>query len=104
MGSIGAMKDGSSDRYFQKNNGKLVPEGIEGMVPQKGPIRDIVFQLVGGLRASMGYCGAKNLSDFSNKAVFERITNAGMIESHPHDVSLTKESLTIKTYLKINLL
>ena len=92
MGSIGAMKDGSSDRYFQKNNGKLVPEGIEGMVPQKGPIRDIVFQLVGGLRASMGYCGAKNLSDFSNKAVFERITNAGMIESHPHDVSLTKES------------
>ena len=92
MGSVGAMKDGSSDRYFQKNNGKLVPEGIEGMVPQKGPIRDIVFQLVGGLRASMGYCGAKNLSDFSNKAVFERITNAGMIESHPHDVSLTKES------------
>ena len=92
MGSVGAMKDGSSDRYFQKNNGKLVPEGIEGMVPQKGPIRDIVFQLVGGLRASMGYCGAKNLSDFSKKAVFERITNAGMIESHPHDVSLTKES------------
>ena len=92
MGSIGAMKDGSSDRYFQKNNGKLVPEGIEGMVPQKGPIRDIVFQLVGGLRASMGYCGAKNLSDFSSKAVFERITNAGMVESHPHDVSLTKES------------
>tara|TARA_Y100000768_G_scaffold387657_1_gene379672 strand:+ start:2103 stop:3557 length:1455 start_codon:yes stop_codon:yes gene_type:complete len=92
MGSIGAMKDGSSDRYFQKNNTKLVPEGIEGMVPQKGPIRDIVYQLVGGLRASMGYCGAKNLIEFSNRARFERITNAGMVESHPHDVSLTKES------------
>ena len=92
MGSIGAMKDGSSDRYFQKNNGKLVPEGIEGMVPQKGPISDIVFQLVGGLRASMGYCGAKNLRAFRDKAIFERITNAGMVESHPHDVNLTKES------------
>ncbi len=92
MGSIGAMKDGSSDRYFQKNNNKLVPEGIEGMVPQKGPVKDIIFQLVGGLRASMGYCGAKNLIEYRTSAVFEKITNAGMIESHPHDVSLTKES------------
>ena len=92
MGSIGAMKKGSSDRYFQNSNNKLVPEGIEGMVPQKGPVKDIVFQLIGGVKASMGYCGSKTLSEYNKKAVFEKITNAGMVESHPHDVNLTKES------------
>ena len=65
---------------------------LEGMVPQNGPVKDIVFQLAGGIRASMGYCGAKTLKEYNKKAVFEKITNAGMIESHPHDVNLTKES------------
>ena len=92
MGSVGAMKDGSSDRYFQSKNKKFVPEGIEGMVPQKGPVREIVYQLSGGLRSSMGYCGAKNIKEFQSKAEFTRITDAGMTESHPHDISITKES------------
>ena len=92
MGSVAAMKEGSSDRYFQSKNKKFVPEGIEGMVPQKGPIKDIVYQLSGGLKSSMGYCGAKNISEFQSKAEFTKITDAGMTESHPHDVSITKES------------
>jgi len=92
MGSVGAMKDGSSDRYFQTKNKKLVPEGIEGMVPQKGPVKEIIYQLSGGLRASMGYCGSKNIQEFQSKAEFTKITDAGMTESHPHDINITKES------------
>ena len=94
MGSVAAMKVGSKDRYFQtkSNNKKLVPEGIEGMVPFKGPVSDSVHQLVGGIKSSMGYCGAKNISSFPKKAKFIRITSSGMVESHPHDIKITKES------------
>tara|TARA_Y100000996_G_scaffold414254_1_gene404618 strand:+ start:8012 stop:9484 length:1473 start_codon:yes stop_codon:yes gene_type:complete len=94
MGSVAAMKVGSKDRYFQtkSNNKKLVPEGIEGMVPFKGPVSDTVHQLVGGIKSSMGYCGAKNISSFPKKAKFIRITSSGMVESHPHDIKITKES------------
>ena len=95
MGSIAAMKDGSKDRYFQNettDSRKLVPEGIEGMVPHKGPIRDTIHQLTGGIRSSMGYCGAKNLSTLKEVANFVRITGAGVKESHPHDINITKES------------
>jgi len=94
MGSVAAMKVGSKDRYFQtkSNNKKLVPEGIEGMVPFKGPVSDTVHQLVGGIKSSMGYCGAKDISSFPKKAKFVRITSSGMVESHPHDIKITKES------------
>lgn len=94
MGSIGAMRDGSADRYFQEDSDKrkLVPEGIEGMVPFKGPLKDYVFQLTGGLRAGMGYVGAATLDELPVKARFVRITSAGLRESHAHDVTITKES------------
>jgi IMP dehydrogenase len=92
MGSLGAMADGSKDRYFQENADKLVPEGIEGRVPYKGTLADTVFQLVGGLRSGMGYCGVKNIEELINKTQFIRITGAGLKESHPHDISITKES------------
>nr|WP_215828788.1 IMP dehydrogenase [Pelorhabdus rhamnosifermentans] len=92
MGSLGAMADGSKDRYFQENMDKLVPEGIEGRVPYKGPISDTVFQLIGGLRSGMGYCGVKNIEELKTNTRFIRITGAGLKESHPHDVSITKES------------
>ncbi len=94
MGSIPAMKRGSSDRYFQKYelNSKLVPEGIEGMVPYKGKLSNVVFQLVGGLRSSMGYTGSKNIKEFQKRAEFVEITNSGSRESHPHDINITKES------------
>jgi IMP dehydrogenase len=93
MGSIGAMKRGSGDRYFQSGEGKkLVAEGIEGMVPYKGPLGDTVFQLVGGLRAGMGYVGAHDIEALRRDARFIRITMAGQIESHPHDVTITKEA------------
>jgi IMP dehydrogenase len=92
MGSLGAMKEGSRDRYFQENESKLVPEGIEGRVAYKGPLADIIFQLVGGLRAGMGYCGTPNLESLRNDTQFIRITNAGLRESHPHDVQITKEA------------
>lgn len=95
MGSIGAMKQGSSDRYFQDNNGnsdKLVPEGIEGRVPYKGSVLAVIHQLMGGLRASMGYVGAKNITEMREKASFVQITSAGMQESHVHDVQITKEA------------
>ena len=94
MGSISAMKVGSKDRYFQtkSTNKKLVPEGIEGIVPFKGPVCDTVHQLLGGIKSSMGYCGAKNIDDFSKKAKFIKITSSGMTESHPHDIKITKES------------
>ena len=92
MGSIGAMKQGSTDRYFQDNQTKLVPEGIEGRVPFKGPVSETIFQLVGGLRAGMGYCGTKNLQELRQNTRFIRITAAGLRESHPHDIQITKEA------------
>lgn len=92
MGSLGAMKEGSKDRYFQENESKLVPEGIEGRIPYKGPVADTIFQLVGGLRSGMGYCGTQNLQALINDTQFVRITGAGLRESHPHDVHITKEA------------
>ncbi len=95
MGSLGAMKKGSKDRYFQEHEdepSKLVPEGIEGRVPYKGPLADSVYQLVGGLRSGMGLCGSANLKELKEKAQFIRITQAGVVESHPHTVPITKEA------------
>lgn len=92
MGSLGAMKEGSKDRYFQENENKLVPEGIEGRLPYKGPLADTVHQLIGGLRAGMGYCGTANIEELKNDTTFIRITGAGLRESHPHDVQITKEA------------
>lgn len=92
MGSIGAMKEGSKDRYFQENESKLVPEGIEGRVPYKGPLADTVHQLLGGLRSGMGYCGTSSLDELKNDTQFVRITGSGLRESHPHDVQITKEA------------
>lgn len=92
MGSLGAMKEGSKDRYFQENESKLVPEGIEGRVAYKGPLADTVFQLIGGLRSGMGYCGASTIDALINETSFIKITGAGLRESHPHDVQITKEA------------
>lgn len=95
MGSIEAMKHGSKDRYFQdveEDINKLVPEGVEGRVPYKGQLSDTVYQLVGGLRAAMGYCGVKNIKELKEKTEFVKITQAGQRESHPHDVTITKEA------------
>ena len=92
MGSIDAMKEGSSDRYFQQKSKKLVPEGIEGRVPYKGPAADTIYQMVGGLRASMGYCGCHNIKEMIENTQFIQITAAGLRESHPHDVNITKEA------------
>jgi IMP dehydrogenase len=92
MGSIGSMRAGSGDRYFQEGNQKLVPEGIEGRVAFKGALADTVFQLIGGLRAGMGYCGTPNIEALKTKSRFIRITSASMQESHPHDVQITKEA------------
>ena len=96
MGSLEAMeqKNGSRDRYFQNDVGdvkKLVPEGIAGRVPYKGTVQEVIYQLVGGLRSGMGYCGAASIEDLHN-AKFTRITNAGVLESHPHDISITSEA------------
>ncbi|MFH0733762.1 MAG: IMP dehydrogenase [bacterium] len=95
MGSLESMKHGSKDRYFQDMEDdvkKLVPEGVEGRVPYRGPLSDTIYQLIGGLRASMGYCGAKTIEDLKRNARFVKISNAGLRESHPHDVIITKES------------
>lgn len=92
MGSLGAMAAGGNDRYFQENNRKFVPEGVEGRVPYRGKLADIVYQMIGGLRAGMGYCGMHNIDEMRKNARFVRITNASLIESHPHDISITKES------------
>ena len=92
MGSLGAMQSGSKDRYFQQNAKKLVPEGIEGRIPYKGHVSDVLFQLIGGLRAAMGYCGAKDIKTMNEETQFIQITGAGLRESHPHDVSITKEA------------
>ncbi|GAF19819.1 LOW QUALITY PROTEIN: inosine-5'-monophosphate dehydrogenase [Bacillus sp. JCM 19046] len=92
MGSLGAMEKGSKDRYFQENNQKLVPEGIEGRTSYKGPLADTIHQLVGGVRAGMGYCGTASLQSLRDEGQFIRITGAGLKESHPHDVQITKEA------------
>ncbi|AHM57038.1 inosine-5'-monophosphate dehydrogenase GuaB [Peptoclostridium acidaminophilum DSM 3953] len=92
MGSVEAMKQGSKDRYFQEDTKKLVPEGVEGMVPSKGSVADMVFQLVGGLRSGMGYCGARTIEDLQQKSQFVRITGAGLKESHAHDITITNEA------------
>ncbi|MCR5485121.1 MAG: IMP dehydrogenase [Clostridiales bacterium] len=92
MGSLGAMVNGSKDRYFQEDNKKLVPEGVEGRVPYKGLLSETIFQLLGGLRSGMGYCGCSNIEELKTKTRFIRITSAGLIESHPHDVFITKEA------------
>jgi IMP dehydrogenase len=95
MGSVGAMSRGSADRYFQqdiKDHLKLVPEGIEGQVPYKGPVRDIIHQLVGGVKAAMGYTGSQTIAELQKRARFVRITNAGLSESHVHDVAITREA------------
>src|SRR4029079_15757429 len=95
MGSVGAMARGSADRYFQqevRDSLKLVPEGIEGQVPSKGPVSGVIHQLVGGLRAAMGYVGAINIPELQKRAQFIRITNAGLSESHVHDVMITREA------------
>ncbi|MCL6489818.1 MAG: IMP dehydrogenase, partial [Alicyclobacillus mali] len=97
MGSIGAMRAGSGDRYFQGDNSagdtkKLVPEGIEGRVAYRGPVSEIVYQLVGGLRSGMGYTGCATIQELQEKSQMVRITSAGLRESHPHDVQITKEA------------
>lgn len=92
MGSLGAMKAGSKDRYFQEHEQKFVPEGIEGRVPYKGPLSETVYQLIGGLKSGMGYCGTKDLTELKTGTRFMRITSAGLRESHPHDVTITKEA------------
>lgn len=92
MGSLSAMDKGSKDRYFQEDANKLVPEGIEGRVPYKGFVADTLFQLVGGLRAGMGYCGVRNIEEMITKTQFIRMTGAGLKESHPHDIIITKEA------------
>jgi IMP dehydrogenase len=95
MGSLGAMSEGSKDRYFQESvveKEKFVPEGIEGRVPYRGPLSDTIYQMVGGLRSAMGYTGCRSIKDLKDKAKFIKITNAGLMESHPHDVEITKES------------
>jgi IMP dehydrogenase len=92
MGSMGAMPQGSADRYAQESSGKLVPEGIEGRVPYKGMLAELVYQLVGGLRAGMGYCGCSTIAELREQAKFLRVTSAGLRESHVHDVIITKEA------------
>ncbi|HET8649576.1 MAG TPA: IMP dehydrogenase, partial [Gemmatimonadales bacterium] len=95
MGSLAAMQDGSADRYFQEGElapSKMVPEGIEGRVPYKGPVADVLYQMVGGLRSGMGYCGAADLAALCNDTEMIRITSAGLRESHPHDVTITREA------------
>ena len=95
MGSLGAMVKGSADRYGQDSNArkeKLVPEGVEGRVPYRGTLSDFVYQLVGGLRAGMGYCGARNIEELRKDTKFVRISSASVSESHPHDIQITKEA------------
>jgi IMP dehydrogenase len=92
MGSLGAMETGSKDRYFQENNKKLVPEGVEGRVPYKGALSETIYQLVGGIRSGMGYTGCENIEQLHSKAKFMQITGAGLKESHPHDIYITKEA------------
>jgi IMP dehydrogenase len=100
MGSLGAMIKGSADRYGQKatsSKDKLVPEGVEGRVPYRGSLGDFVYQLVGGLRAGMGYCGTRNIEELRTKSHFVRVSSASVSESHPHDIKITKESPNYST-------
>lgn len=97
MGSVAAMEKGSKDRYFQEDNKKFVPEGIEGRLPYKGPLADTLYQLIGGVRAGMGYCGTANLHELRENSKFVRMTGAGLRESHPHDVQITKEAPNYST-------
>lgn len=99
MGSLAAMAEGSKDRYFQEGAKKLVPEGVEGRVPYKGDVSDTIFQLIGGIRSGMGYCGCKTISDLHDRAKFVRITGAGLRESHPHDIYITKEAPNYSTQI-----
>jgi IMP dehydrogenase len=95
MGSLTAMQEGSADRYFQEGEispSKLVPEGIEGRVPYKGPVADVLYQMVGGIRSGMGYCGVADIDGLRTETEFMRITAAGLRESHPHDVTITREA------------
>jgi IMP dehydrogenase len=95
MGSMSAMQDGSADRYFQEGEispAKLVPEGIEGRVPYKGPVADVLYQMVGGVRSGMGYCGVRSIGELQSETEFVQITSAGLRESHPHDVVVTREA------------
>jgi len=92
MGSLSAMAAGSKDRYFQENNKKFVPEGVEGRVPYRGSVSEIIYQMKGGLRSGMGYCGKGTIEDLRLHSEFVRITNAGLLESHPHDISISKEA------------
>lgn len=92
MGSLAAMAAGSKDRYFQENSRKFVPEGVEGRVPYRGSVAEIIYQMKGGLRSGMGYCGKKDIESLRTNSEFVRITNAGLIESHPHDISISKEA------------
>jgi IMP dehydrogenase len=92
MGSLSAMAAGSKDRYFQEDAKKLVPEGVEGRVPFKGILAETIYQMIGGLRSGMGYCGAHNIDELRKNSQFIRITAAGLRESHPHDIQITKES------------
>ncbi|OON93925.1 MAG: IMP dehydrogenase [Candidatus Epulonipiscioides saccharophilum] len=98
MGSLAAMEQGSKDRYFQTDSKKLVPEGVEGRVPYKGALADTIFQLIGGLRAGMGYAGAQTIEELKETATFTKITSAGLIESHPHNIQITKESPNYTTH------
>ena len=99
MGSLGAMEAGSKDRYFQTGSKKLVPEGVEGRVPYKGTLADTIFQLCGGIRSGMGYCGCPTIEDLHEKAKFVKITGAGLKESHPHDIYITKEAPNYSTHI-----
>jgi IMP dehydrogenase len=92
MGSLGAMGRGSADRYFQSGNKKLVPEGVEGRVAYKGTVEDTVFQLMGGLRSGMGYCGCGTIEELKENGRFIKMTSAALRESHPHDIQITKEA------------
>jgi IMP dehydrogenase len=92
MGSQGAMHQGSADRYFQEGAKKFVPEGIEGRVPYRGRVADVIYQLVGGLKAGMGYCGAEDLKALCRNTRFIKVTSAGLRESHPHDITITREA------------
>jgi IMP dehydrogenase len=100
MGSLGAMAQGSRDRYGQEEiraTEKFVPEGVEGRVPYKGHLKDLVHQLVGGLRQGMGYCGTRTVSELRTKARFLRVSHAGVVENHPHDIEITKEAPNYRT-------
>jgi IMP dehydrogenase len=92
MGSLGAMSRGSADRYFQEGAKKFVPEGVEGRVPYRGLVREVLFQLVGGIKQGLGYCGAKSIRELQAKAKFVKISGAGLRESHPHDITITREA------------